>query len=173
MSDVNGILISAASWLARTPVSESIAGVPWVVPATQTLHILAVATVLGSVVMIDLQVLGVLERGRPLSEAFSRYLPPLAAGIAVLALSGLVLVAGEPTRAPFRAVFWLKLLLVLLGVALTWALPALAQRRGATDVGAAPGDLKIVAAATISVWLAVIVAGRWIGYSEAWPGAPL
>lgn len=173
MADANAVLTRIAGWLAATPAFEVVAGVAWIIPAVQTLHILAVAVVVGSAAMIDLQVLGVIERDRPLSEAFARYLPPMAGAILVLALSGAVLITGEPTRAPFRVIFWTKLALVLAGGVLTWALPPLARRRGLAGGAGATADLKLMAAATLIIWAAVIVAGRWIGYANAWPGAPL
>lgn len=173
MTDFNTALTHVASYVAGTPLFDTVAGVAWIIPALQTVHILSVAVVLGSASMVDLQVLGVIDRGRPLSSAFTRHLPPLAAAVVVLALTGVVLISGEPTRAPFRVVFWVKLALVLVGVLLTWSLPALARRRGVDESGAATADLKLIAVATLFVWAAVIVAGRWIGYANPWPGAPV
>jgi uncharacterized membrane protein SirB2 len=172
MADANAILTAIAAWVSQTPAFDVVAGVAWVIPAVQTVHILAVAIVVGSSAMIHLQVLGAIEQRRPLSEAFSRYLPPIGCAVLVLAVSGLILITGEPTRAPFRVVFWVKLALVLLGVALTWTLAGLARRHGVANAAAATWDLKLVAIATLVVWAGVIVAGRWIGYVNAWPGAP-
>ena len=106
-------------------------------------------------------------------QSIAFHLPPLGAAVVVLALTGVVLISGEPTRAPFRVIFWVKLALVLVGVLLTWSLPALARRRGVDESGAATADLKLIAVATLFVWAAVIVAGRWIGYANPWPGAPV
>jgi hypothetical protein len=36
----------------------------------------------------------------------------------------------------------------------------------------APVAYKGLAALTLVIWLAIIVAGRWIGYAEGWPGSP-
>jgi len=168
VSDANAILSDLAARLGQTAAFEVVAGTAWVIPAVQTLHILAVAAVAGSAVMIGMRVLGAVDRERPLDETFGSYLPPLGLAIGVLALSGLVLIVGEPTRAVFRVIFWVKLGLVATGAALTWGLASVAQRRG----GAVALDLKVAAVATLVLWSLVIVAGRWIGYANAWPGAP-
>ena len=47
------------SWLEQTPLSQAIQSAGWVVPTVQTIHILAIAAVLSSVLMLDLRLLGV------------------------------------------------------------------------------------------------------------------
>jgi len=173
-SHVTDVLAGFAAWLGKTPLFDFVAGVAWVVPALQTVHILAVAVVIASAAIIDLRVLGLVERDQPLSTVFQRFLPPLAGAVGLLALTGVLLIAGEPTRAIFRVVFWIKLALVATAAALTWGLAAGVRRWP----GALGGDrsvstpLKVAAASTLLLWIVVIVAGRWIGYAVAWAGAP-
>lgn len=167
-------LSAFASWVGKTPLYDAVAGVAWVVPAVQTVHILAIAVVFASAALIDLRVLGLVDRAKPLEALFGRFLLPIGVAIAVLAVSGLLLVVSEPTRAIFRIVFWVKLALVLAVSLATWWLAFAARGRGLAlaDGGVATLDLKIVAALSLIAWLAIIVAGRWIGYAVAWDGAP-
>lgn len=167
-------LSAIAAWVGRTPLYDAVAGVAWVVPAVQTLHILAVAVVFASAALIDLRVLGLVDASRPIETFLARFLRPIAVAVAVLAVTGLLLIVSEPTRAIFRVVFWTKLALVLLVSLGTWWLALAARRRGlaAAQGGVATLDLKIIAALSLVAWLAIIVAGRWIGYAVAWDGAP-
>lgn len=172
--DVTNLLARFAAWLGQTPAFEIAAGVAWVVPAVQTLHILAVSVVIGSAAVVDLRVLGVVERERPVSEVLARFLPATGWALGILAVTGSVLILSEPTRAIFRIVFWAKLALVILGAILTWTLAGGVRRRLLSEApGPMPLDLKFGAALALTIWLAAIVAGRWIGYADAWPGAPL
>lgn len=164
---LDGITASlAGSWL-----NGVVAGHFWIVPALQTVHILAVAAVLASVVVINLRVVGLVDLGQPLAVLLDRFLPPIAIGVGILAVTGLLLIAGEPTRAPYRVIFWVKLALIVAAAVLTWS------HRRASPV-ASGGTLAIgigrkgVALLALSLWLGVIVAGRWIAYADAWPGAP-
>jgi hypothetical protein len=167
-------LATFADWVGKTPLYDAVAGIAWIVPAVQTVHILAVAVVLAGAALIDLRVLGLVDRTKPLEALFGRFLRPIGVGVAVLAVTGVLLIVSEPTRAIFRVVFWVKLILVLLASVATWGLAVVARRRGLAqaDGGVATLDLKIVAGLTLAAWLVVIIAGRWIGYAVAWDGAP-
>lgn len=162
-----------ALWLQSTPLSAALGGITWIIPAVQSVHILAVAAVMGSVFAISLRLLGLLERRQPVEQVMDRFLPVIGWGVLVLLATGLLLIVGEPTRAMFRPVFWLKMLLVLLGVALAWGARAIVRRGGPAAGGAAAGGLlRLMAVLALLVWPAIIFAGRWIGYTDSWPGAP-
>jgi hypothetical protein len=92
----------------------------------------------------------------------------------VLAITGFLMIAGEPTRAIFRYVFWAKMALLVLVLALTAILLGGLRAGGlASDPSArTPIAYKSLAALTLVIWLAIIVAGRWIGYAQGWPGSP-
>jgi hypothetical protein len=163
-----GALAAFAGWLGQTSLTEVVAGHFWIVPALQTIHILAVAGVFISVLLINLRILGVIERGQPVAAILDLYLAPVAVGVVILAVSGFLLIAGEPTRAIFRTIFWVKMALIVAAAILTWS-----HRPAFAVEGAQAGVARRgVAALALILWLAVIVAGRWIAYVEAWPGAP-
>lgn len=168
---VTQTLIHFADWLGSTGLTAVIAGHFWVVPALQTIHILAVAVVISGVLIVNLRVAGLIERGESVGTVLDRFLRPIGIAIAVLAISGILLIAGEPTRAIFRTVFWIKLVLILLAGLLTWSHRLDYGRAGEAHAIAVPAR-KAVALLALALWLAVIVAGRWVAYVEAWPGAP-
>lgn len=164
-------LINFTSWLGGTWLTAVVAGYFWVVPALQTIHILSVAVVLSGVLIINLRIVGWVERGQAIDAVLDRFLRPVGIAILILALTGALLIAGEPTRALFRVVFWVKMGLILAATALTWSHRSLAAAGGPPVIAITPGR-KVVALLALLLWLAVIVAGRWIAYVEAWPGAP-
>ncbi len=168
---ITSTLIAFTNWLGGTWLTALVAGHFWIVPALQTVHILSVAVVLSGVLLINLRVVGIVERGQPTAAVLDRFLRPVAIALAVLAVTGFLLIAGEPTRAIFRIVFWTKMALIIAATALTWShRQAFATGTGTLTSGT-PAR-KAVALLALLFWLAVIVAGRWIAYVEAWPGAP-
>lgn len=86
------------NWLEQTPASLAIQNAEWVVPAVQTLHILSIAAVMSSVVMIDLRVLGILGRDQPLHRVTQRFLPVVWWTLPLLLATGIVMIVGEPAR---------------------------------------------------------------------------
>lgn len=164
-------LVHFSQWLSASWLSSEVTGHFWVVPALQTVHILSVAVVLLGVLLINLRVVGLVERGQTVQAVLDRFLRPVGIAILVLALTGLLLIAGEPTRAIFRTIFWIKLALILVAGLLTWSHRQV-DAIGGPDVAAISSFRKGIALLALLLWLTVIVAGRWIAYVEAWPGAP-
>ena len=163
-----------AAWLGKTPLSAFVAGRDWVVPTVQTVHILAVSIVVIGVVVLHLRVLGLVEKGQPIGALARRFVMPASAAIGLLAVTGLLMIAGEPDRALFRYVFWIKMGLIVAAMAMTGLmLQGLRATPAWVDAQASPPLLyKGLAAGLLLVWVAIIVAGRWIGYAEGWPGSP-
>jgi len=168
------MLESFAAWLAGTPLSAFVANQAWVVPTVQTVHILAVATIMGAVVIVHLRLLGVVERRQSVGSLAARFVPPSAAAIAILAITGFLMIAGEPTRAIFRYVFWVKMGLLVAVILLTAALLGGLKDIGVTDDAQRPIPFPYRALAVLAllIWAGIIVAGRWIGYAQGWPGSP-
>ena len=151
-------------WLAKTPVSQSIKEIGWIIPTVQTIHILAIAAVVGSMALLDLRVLGIAARAQSLSSVSQRLLPWVWRALIVLLLSGLVLVTGEPGRSLVNTIFQVKMALVIVAATLTFFLQRSLQTGAAGDK--APGAAKTIAAVSLLVWVLIVFAGRWIAYGD-------
>src|SRR5438477_11750559 len=104
------------SWLEQTPLSQAIQTTSWVVPAVQTIHILAIAAVMSSVLMLDLRLLGVVGTDQPLARATSRFRPVIWWTLPILLATGVVMIIGEPARSLANSVFQLEMLLLLAAI---------------------------------------------------------
>ncbi len=165
------ILTRISNWLTGSWLNLAVASHDWVVPALQTVHILSVAVVLAGVLLINLRIIGWAERSQPVPAVIDRFLWPVTIAVLVLLATGLLQIAGEPNRAIFRTIFWLKMGLLIVALGLTWSQRPVFAQRGDEVVTAKPAS-KLVALVTLTLWLAVIVAGRWIAYADPWAGAP-
>jgi len=155
-----------AQWLATTPVSREIQGVLWVIPALQAVHILAIAAILSSILMIDLRLLGVAGRSQTMHETGHRFLPWIWASLIVLAATGLTLVVGEPKRSLLNPAFQLKMLLLACAVVATLAFHMSLRRNLAFWEGHRSKVIGGVVVLTFLLWCAIAVAGRWIAYLQ-------
>ena len=88
----------------------------WIIPVMQTIHILSVAMVFSSVVMIELRVLG-LTRSQTIEDTARRFVPWIFGGVGVLALTGTVLIIGEPQRSLPSYEFQMKILYLAVAIA--------------------------------------------------------
>lgn len=148
-------------WLSNTSLSQAIQNHNWVIPSVQSVHILAIATVMASVVMMDFRLLGVHGRGQTIPQVAHRFLPWVWCAVCVLAATGTILIIGEPGRELESQVFWLKMTLLACVLVLT----------GAFQFGAFRGFWEkrrllacITAVASLGLWVAILAAGRWIAY---------
>jgi len=137
------------SWLEQTSLSQAIQSTGWVVPAVQTIHILAIAVVLSAVLMLNLRLLGIVGSDQPLARVTSRFRPVIWWTLPILLATGVVMIIGEPARSLANSVFQLKMLLLLAAIAVT----ASFHRHS-----------RILALLSLSLWVGIVFAGRWIAY---------
>jgi len=157
-----------SKWLAATPLSHGIQTAGWVIPSLQTFHILCVAVLFSSAVLVDLRIFGVLQRDVPVADVARRFLPVIWPVLLILLLTGSLLIIGEPRRSLLNVTFYFKMALLAVAVVLTaalqWSLSAAPrvgdQKRGRRIVG------RIAATASILVWCGILFAGRWIAYTQ-------
>jgi hypothetical protein len=156
-----------ADWLAATPLSKALSDQSWVVPTSQSIHILAVSTVFASALMINLRLLGVGARGRSVSQLSDTLIPWMWRGLVVLLLTGSIQTLAEPVRQFVTPVFWAKMTMIVIVTVMT-ILFVRALRRNAPlwdDVSSRPPQAKIFAVVSTLMWLAIIVCGRFIAYT--------
>lgn len=142
----------AVDWLRNVP------GLP---PIAQTLHLLSIAVVLGSIVLLSLRVLGWAAPTQTPEEMSRRLAPWTWGALPVLFASGILFVLARPQRYFTNPIFGLKLALLVPALALTALLYGLV-RRSTVHGGAA----RVVAFASLVAWIGIIFAGRWIAYVE-------
>jgi hypothetical protein len=135
----------------------------WIYPIANLTHILGLALLVGSILILDLRVLGV---GRWVSvDALSRLTTPFSIlGICLSLGSGSVLFSADAAALASNPVFQLKMVLLLAGLANAILFRLLWQRRLAGWSRSAPVSAKLQAGLSGIGWLAVASCGRLIAY---------
>ena len=153
-------------WIDQTALSQSIQAAGWVVPTVQTIHILAIAIVASSALMIDLRLIGVFWANRPMQTVSARFLPLIWWPLPVLLATGLIMIVAEPARSLKNPAFQLKMLLLVAALTVTWLFQFLRRRDAAFGDGeaGARASATTLAIASILLWSSIIFAGRWIAY---------
>lgn len=153
------------SWLYESSLSTLIRDVFWIVPTVQCVHILAIAVIVGSALVSDLRLAGVLATDQPLGDVVRHYFPWMWRALIVLLLTGLVMGIGEPDRVLTNSIFWLKMALVVAAFSLTWLTRRPLLFRGAAGGARWSRFVKPCAWLSLLLWICVIVCGRWIAYA--------
>jgi hypothetical protein len=160
------ILVHFSHWLAATQASAVIQDVSWIIPLVQTIHILSISIVLSSVGMLDLRLMGVAGRRITISGMAERFLPWIWGAVGVLAVSGTVLIVGEPDRSLLNPAFQLKMALLLSVIAVTLGFQHTVRRNaGFWDMSPTRRrSARLTATVSLVLWLAIAVCGRLIAY---------
>ena len=149
------------SGLGRT-MRESL----WAYPSVETVHIVALAIVYGSIVVVDLRLLGL---SRTISAAkLARHALPFTVGAFLVAmLTGLLMFTAHAEDFLSNRVFMLKMGIILAAGVNAGLLHAGALARVADwDTGAMPpARVRVAAALSIALWTCVIACGRLLAYT--------
>ena len=139
----------------------------YAIPAFQTVHILAIAILFASTLMLSLRVLGINGRDQSLADSLRRYRPWIWSAVLALVASGIVLLISEPVRNMINAIFWMKMILLAVAVVFSLAFQHSIRARIATWDASPAGhlSLRINAVAILLLWCAVMAGGRWIAYA--------
>jgi hypothetical protein len=168
------LLRDLSKWLAATPLSHTIQTNGWVIPTLQTIHILSVAVLFSSAILVDLRFYRALQRDVPLADVARRFLPTIWPVLLILLITGSLLIIGEPRRSLLNNTFYLKMALLAVAVLLTLALQC--SLRAAPEFWERDRRRRIAGqlAATVSilVWCGILFAGRWIASSSPDAGSP-
>ncbi len=160
-----------ALWLATTSPSVFIQEHnTWAIPAIQSVHIVGIAMVMGSVLMITLRILGLTWTDQTLRETTNRFGPWLNGSLWLLLVTGVLMVIGEPVRELVTFSFWVKMTLVGIGtiIAVTFQRSLRRHERHWDEQLLHRGPIKLMAVGTLLVWIAIIFLGRLIAYDHVW-----
>jgi hypothetical protein len=153
-----------SAWIETTRLHQTVQTVEWVVPTVQTVHLLAIAAVFGSSLVLALRTLRLAGTDWSPAQWQRRLGGWIGLGLVVLLLSGSLLIVGEPGRSLLNFTFQLKMGLLIGAIIVLMPLAGGMKRLDRPDAGAAM-SLRLLAVLLILLWLAIIACGRWIAYS--------
>ena len=153
-------------WLEGTSPAMAISESSWLFPGIETVHVLAIALVVGSITMVDLRLLGINLRERPAGDLMAEVLPWTWVSFAVAVCSGAALFSSNAghywSTVPFRA----KMLVLALAGLNMLAFHATIHRT--VDVwgreARTPRAAKVCGGISLALWIGVVSLGRWIGF---------
>jgi len=159
-------MLSICQWIHQTHLSIAIRESIWIYPILNVLHCVGIFLVAGTIVVVDLRLLGFGMRRSPVSSVVGQVLPWTFFGFAFMALTGSLLAWSEPVRLYRSPFFRLKLLfLAVAGLNALLFHYGIYRKAGAWDSDAhTPARARLAGVVSIVCWICVIAAGRAVGY---------
>jgi len=143
---------------------SSIHAMPWV----NAMHVLCITLVFGSILVVDLRLLGLLDKDRAVTRVSGEMLRLTWVAFIGAVVSGAMFFAANASTYWFNGAFRLKMLAILLAGANMLAFQFITYRGvAAWDRGQpVPGAARLAGALSILMWTSVIVLGRIIGFTK-------
>lgn len=130
-------------------------------------HAVSMAIFAGLIVMMDLRLMGIAYRRVPLSEVQRQLFPWQMTTMALSALTGFVLLYGQPLRYYGKVFFWVKMALMVVAAVNALYFHQTTYRSVASwdTLSSPPMSAKLAGAFSIVLWTGVIVFGRITAYN--------
>jgi hypothetical protein len=157
------ILLPFFQWCDETWLGSYIRSKTWVFPVIETIHILALTVLFGTVLLVDLRLMNAGMRKQPLSLLTRTLKPYTEISIVIILATGFSLFLSEALKCYGNFGFQFKMVALFLALTFHYGL---FRRLASSDQRAemSPIYSKFVAVVSMCLWFAVGVGGRAIGF---------
>lgn len=155
-----------AAALESTELAAALRNSVWSYPLVNAAHILGVALLVGSIVPLDLRLLGA-WRSVPLAPLWGVLTRSAGIGLVLAVIFGVLLFITRATEYVASNLFIAKMIIVAIGTAnvltLRIRLPAQTAKIAANRENS-PAHLRFAAGLSLATWLTALTLGRLVGY---------
>jgi hypothetical protein len=164
-------LLKYCEWLETTSYALAVRQSDWLFPVIETIHIMALSLSVGTIIFVDLRLVGFRMKGYRLSAILEQLQPWTLAGFGIMFLTGAMLVPAHAVMYYESPFFRLKLLfLAAAGINAGLFHLTIYRTIKRWDTTAVPFYAKLAGALSLLIWTVVVVLGRAIAYGpEVFP----
>jgi hypothetical protein len=159
-------LLQLCQWLYDSQLGTAIRESQFAFPLIESVHVLGITLLVGTVLFVDLRLLGVLMKDEPVSDVVNRVLPITWTGFLVQVVSGVFLFWAKASQYYGNPAFrWKVLLLVLAGLnPLIFHSTVYRGVSAWNEKHTTPFRAKLAGLLSLTFWSGVIIAGRATAY---------
>jgi len=155
-------LLPLFEWVEATWMGHRIRQSLWLFPVIEAVHLLGLCVLGGSLLVVDLRLLGAGLRRYPVAQLLRDARPWLTGSVVVLLVTGVALFTSEAVKCYYNTSFWVKMTTLPVAIAFTLGVRNPLAARSGLDTTL---RTKFVGLTSIALWFVVAAAGRWIGFS--------
>jgi hypothetical protein len=155
-------------WLQNTSLAQAIGQSADLFPFFESLHVLSITLMMGTIALVDLRLMGVLYRERPVSKILHETLPLTVAAFIVAVITGTLMFITHAVQYMQNGPFVAKMVLMAAaGVNILFFHGVTQRTIGQWDRGKPVTSAVIAGGISLILWIAVLACGRWIGFTSA------
>jgi len=151
------------AWYQGSAIGEAVRTSTWVYPWVNAFHSVGMGFLVGVLAMISLRVLGF---GTFPIDSLRKFVHVAQGAFLINLTTGLMLFAGDAQHFFMSPTFRVKAILVVSGLIISWVLVrrVFTEEAGQTSAGGSPQAARVIAAASLLIWVGAIFAGRLTAY---------
>jgi hypothetical protein len=163
-------LLHICQWLDSTRLNAVLRESTWMFPTLDTIHTLGIVLVAGTIMLVDLRLLGLGLRGEPVSDVVARIVPWTLWGFGFMFVTGGLLFCSEAVKLYHSPAFQIKIvLLALAGInALIFHRTIYLDVANWDPAAVVPARARLAGLLSLLFWIAIIAAGRAIAYGPGY-----
>ena len=154
--------------LEATPWGTAVRENTWLFPTIESVHVLALVLVVGSIMVVDLRLLNLASRQRSVKELTDDVLPWTWSAFGLAAITGSLLFSSSAMRYSGIWQFEAKMCMLILA-AINMIIFHIGSFRSVAkwdQVGVRPPlSARLAGGISLCIWLIIVALGRWTGFA--------
>jgi hypothetical protein len=158
----------ALGWLEATTIASAIGENEILFPWIESVHVLAIVLVFGTISIVDLRLLGFASLDLPVRRVMRDVIPYTWGAFTIAAITGSLMFASDAVHYAHNRLFQAKLVLLALAglnMGLFHLIGVRDIERWDSKAGPTPKAARIAAAFSLLLWIGVVALGRGIGFT--------
>ena len=147
----------AFEWMERSPAGQFMRSSRVVFPIIESVHLIGLALFVGTLLLIDMGLLGVAMRRQPIAQVAAALAPWTWSGFALLLLTGPFMFTAQAAKWHDNPIFWLKMLLLILATVFQLSV------RGPID-SREVGRAKLIGATSLVLWISIGILSKMMEF---------
>jgi hypothetical protein len=160
-------LTALMEWLQATSLAVFIHQTKWAFTTIEVIHVIAILTVIGSIAIVDLRLLGIASTRRPFTQLARDVLPLTWTAFALAAATGSLLFLSQAAAYFTTTTFWVKMSIMALA-GINMLVFEFITVRGVQDwdlKATPPPAARLAGGISVTCWLLVFIFGRLTGFT--------
>ncbi len=150
-------------------LSEWLRGSLKAMPIVEAIHVMTAAVVFGTILIVDLRLLGWPNTQRAFSRFHHDLLRWTWVAFGISAVTGVLLFIVNAVTYYHNTAFRLKMIALVLAAVNMWIFENGVGRKAAGwDKGPTPSAARLAGALSLTIWISVLFIARWIGFTKGY-----
>jgi hypothetical protein len=148
-------------WYGHTAIARIMSDSSALIAAAQIVHLIGMTLLIGTIMMVDLTLLGFGIRRHPVAQVAAELAPWTWAGLAIMFATGPLNLASEAQRCYDSSFFWIKMGLIVAAIAFHFTVH---RRVTMSEPPVSAFRAGLVACVSLSLWFGIALAAKFIGF---------